>query len=161
MKSDSPAVTDPAMQVIRDLDPETWQAIDGDADWEVHVLEPGDGHSDQLISDQNQDPLSYMLAIFELNNGALGVTENDATSEAARWTDLNMPAIRSVAGVMGMPVEQLTASVLVHEYVHHRANAGETEAYATEIEFARKLGSQRWLWDRIVTARPDNHIGPG
>lgn len=152
MKSDNPAVTDPALEVIRANDPDTWKRMVRDGLWDVHVLEPSDENSYDVIVRQSPTIMDYFATMAALNSSALGLTPHDRDHP---WTDLNMPLLREFAEETGTTVAVAVASVLVHEFAHHERQTGETAAFQAEISFDRKLGIPALIADRIEVAQID------
>jgi hypothetical protein len=133
MKSDSPSWTNPAMQVIKDHDPDLYRRISND-EWNVCVITTGNEPGIPPGWD------GYEL-LLELSH-AFGAT--DRRGHAPTW--LNRPAIEEKAQEMGVPVKDFLADVLVHEYTHHDedlilGHSTEASAFAAGTQFARRLGA--------------------
>lgn len=129
MISDNPSYTDPALQVIRAIDPALAARMNASKWW--------------VFTDLVHAPmdLAYVL-LREWNNGALGVTLSERTPMGfggSTW--LNVPLLGVAFARENIAVEDVVATTLVHEFVHHALgyDAGEKPAYEAEIAFARKL----------------------
>lgn len=134
MRSDDPSFTDPAMEVIRRVDPGTYARLAG-SDVPVHVIRTG-GESAM----QELDPYTMMLFM----NSADGLTTHTNPAEIF----LNVGGIRNDARGMHVPVAELTASTLVHEGQHaeditRAGKSSEHSGFAAELAFDRRLGNAR------------------
>lgn len=134
----------PAMDIIKRTDIETYNKMTAD-DWQVAV-----------IDEDNVADMLYMYVVPEIGmqnavvlmnelDTSLGITvNNDPVIPPAlrRSTWLNRNAITGAARYdvdTPVPVAELTAQTLVHEYAH-AIGAREGAAYNAGTRFALKLG---------------------
>lgn len=121
MHSSDPQFTDPAMAVIKRIDPDTYQAIAADDGWDVST--------DTDFVDPGADATTLI--------GITGYGQTMIYPRDERDTGLDADAIREDAIRTGnIPVADFTASTLVHEFKHHAdGKAEEIPAYRESVRF--------------------------
>jgi len=129
MKYDHPEVVEPALEIIKATDPETYDRMQASG-WDVHV-----------ITDIETDPMRLSIPGLDerQNIAARPASEALTTTWPPRKTDIVLPVILSVRDLLEAPVSHEVAVILVHEFAHHEGS-GELPAYATAARFAGRLG---------------------
>jgi hypothetical protein len=139
MISDNPRITDPAMHVIRRIDPAIAAEMEA-SDWRVFAARsPADLPP--------ESDAAYALA-SEFASGAVAVTMAEGTPYGyGRTTWLNMPLLNAAftGRTPRPPVADYIATTMVHEFTHYKLGyaAGEKPAYKADIAFALKLPARR------------------
>jgi hypothetical protein len=148
MQINHPELTTPALQLIKQHTPNTYEAMQN-AHWPVTAV----------TSEQDLAPISKRIEDDELDYLAwaiqhgLGCTlgmitdetpqeliENDQTPDVLRTTTwLNIPGIARQAYHGDVDPGKLLADVMVHEWTHRRGY-GEEKAYTAGTDFALKIG---------------------
>ena len=129
MKYDHPEVIEPALEIIRDTDPATYDRMQA-SDWDVHV-----------ITDIRTDPMRLSIPGLDERQdiAARPASEALTTTWPPRKTDIVLPVILGFKNLLEAPVLHEVAVILVHEFAHHEGS-GELPAYATAARFAGRLG---------------------
>lgn len=116
MISDDPEFTDPAMDVIRRIDPETYNQINDDSGWNVST---GDRPRHEDAD-----------AVTPASVPGRRLSRNE------RYTILDPLQITTGAADLGVPVADFAASILVHEFTHHLSGKlEEVPAYQASVRF--------------------------
>jgi hypothetical protein len=124
MISDNPQFTDPAMTVIKRTDPDTYKKIAADNGWDVST--------DADFVDSGADATTRVGVHAPWGDIIYPRDERD--------TGLDADAIKADAAYLGVPVEDYTASVIVHEFTHHvDGRDEEVPAYRESVRFDRLL----------------------
>lgn len=128
MQSNDPSYTDPALEVIREDDPDTYRRMQR-APWQVRPVPPGE----------------YPPGMDEMNASMFGITlgqtgrENTGEGEIT-W--LNEDLMSGYARDTGLPIAFAVAETMVHEFAHTETEGSQDErgAFRTELGFARRAG---------------------
>jgi hypothetical protein len=158
MKSNDPAFTDPALDVIRKTDPELAKRIDAAPELITVVTDPEKTAANAL-------PAIGLMAALDLEYSlhvAYGVTQIPRGEHVPMDGDiwLTKQQIVDEARELDVPVEQFTAFILAHEFRHHDGGE-EPSAYAQGTAFARKMGQPVILAFAENLARKARHRNYG
>ena len=137
MKSTDPAFTGPAMDVIRKADPDLAKQIDAAPEPLVVFDDPVEAAGDVMGVVGLIDALDIEDALENDYGMTIHGPGNPPALENHIW--LNRPELRKQAKKLGVPVADITASILAHEFRHHEGG-NEAEAYAAGSAFAHKTG---------------------
>lgn len=131
MKYDHPEVIEPALDVIKSVDPEIYSAMMRSR-WHVHV-----------VTRIEQDDLTLDLPgeYKEMDDiqDTPGVEAMTSLVLPGKPTDVLFPFMKEHEAHFGAPFSHALAVNLVHEFVHHHG-LDEVPAYQSSAEFAAKLG---------------------
>jgi hypothetical protein len=158
MKSNDPAFTDPALAVIRRVDPALAKRIDTAPELITVVTDPD-------ISAREAVPNIGLTAALGLDYSlyiAYGVTQIPRGEHVPMDGDIwvNKPMIENQARELHVPVDQFTAFILAHEFRHHDGGE-EPAAYAQGTAFARELNQPTLLQFAENLARKARHRNYG
>jgi hypothetical protein len=156
MRSNDPAFTDPALDVIRKTDPELAKRIDAAPEQITVVTDPYELTMQMLPFTNLHEALT---AASEFGT-AYGMTMQPATGmstplDYSIW--LNRSSIEDKAAGIGVPVAKFTADIIAHEFTHHDGY-GEREAYAAGTKFAREMREPEMAALSEAIARQENAI---
>lgn len=129
MKYDHPEIIEPALEVIKRIDPELHDRMRR-SNWDVHVIT-------RLTPDERRldDPNGTEYQDFRDNPDAEMMTSFYVTG---RPTDAALEVIRSHLRIYGAPLASVVAADLVHEFAHHEGG-DEVASYQASYEFASRL----------------------
>ncbi len=151
MNYDTEEFIAPAFAVIAKTDPVLYARMQA-SPWQVHVISTFGEQSftDYAISHGAANAIALGRALTT----AFGATITDgATGKPADLTFINRPATENAASVLLVPVADMLADILVHEFAHEENGTSEAAAFRASTAFARKLGNGAVTWLSQETER--------
>jgi hypothetical protein len=128
----------PALQLVKDTDPATYQRMQAEY-WPVDVI---DGPEDLEWIMDKAGFWEWAALMTEVPN-AFGVTNTAKPGQEGNplnhVTIINRPNIEYKARELGVPVAKLAADILVHEFAHRDKQADEPQAFKASTRFGRQL----------------------
>lgn len=148
MKTNGTGQLRPAIRLIQQFDPATWARMKA-ADWTVEAIGANDLFGIMVRNGVPFDEARGTSAHFAQFGMGLTLTGNPnnpglISGELDGNTWLNLDRLNLASEQTGIALDNLTASVLVHEFNHHEGG-DEPEAYNAGSNFARRLGDRKLL----------------